>query len=49
MAEYKRILIAGNPVLTSGNFTPDNFEYLKGEEGEKERLSFPFLLFDQTL
>ena len=35
MAEYNRILIAGNPVLTSGNFTPDNFEYLMGEPGEK--------------
>ena len=35
MAEYNRILIAGNPVLTSGNFTPDNFEYLKGEGGDE--------------
>ena len=33
MADYKKILIAGNPALTTDNMHPDHFGYLGGEKG----------------
>ena len=33
MADYKKILIAGNPAFTTDNMHPDHFGYLGGEKG----------------